>query len=186
MRIFTLLMFLLLLVCLVPASGQAFSARVVWVTDGDTVTVLKKDWSLDTIRIYGLDCPEKDQPFGFRAHIYTLVHLTLRQVDIDPVERDRYGRLVARIHQNKKSFNKSIIKSGYAWVYEYYCQAPVCTEYKKLETQARQMGKGLWRAENPIPPWRWRRGKRSDSGWHFWYVNNLFVNRLLQAHILNL
>jgi endonuclease YncB( thermonuclease family) len=153
---------------LIPSSAQAFSARVLWVTDGDTITVLKEDWSLDKIRIYGLDCPEKNQPYGLRAYMYSFYHLILREVQIEPVERDRYDRLVARIRLNKKNYNASLIQAGYAWVYDRYCQAEVCARYRRLEKEARENGRGLWKDEKSIPPWLWRRGKRPESNWRFW------------------
>lgn len=168
MRILVIIFFLLFLCSLLPSSSQASAVRVLWVTDGDTVTVLKKDWSLDTIRLYGLDCPEKDQPYGFKAHMYSLFHLILRQVEIDPVERDRYDRLVARINLHKESFNARLIKKGYAWVYDRYCQASVCARYRQLEKEARKARRGLWQDKKPVPPWQWRRGNRPESNWRFW------------------
>ena len=158
----------ILITGLLPSSVRAFPARVVWVTDGDTITVLKQNWSLDTIRIYGLDCPEKDQPDGFMAHMYTLFHLIARKVEVGPVERDRYGRLVARIAKKQQSFNAELIRAGHAWVYDRYCQAEVCDRYRELERKAKKENRGLWANKEPIPPWRWRRGQRPDSNWRFW------------------
>jgi endonuclease YncB( thermonuclease family) len=146
----------------------AFPARVVWVADGDTVRVLKQDWSLETVRIYGLDSPERDQPDGWWASTYTLGRLILREVEVVPVERDSYGRLVARIRLDGESFNAQLIRAGYAWVYDRYCDSPVCARYRRLEREARRDGRGLWAGKEPIPPWRWRRGERPDSNWRFW------------------
>jgi endonuclease YncB( thermonuclease family) len=152
----------------VPAWAQGFPARVVWVTDGDTVSVLKEDWSLDTVRIYGVDCPERNQPYGWWATGFSLTRLLLRKVEVVPVERDSYGRLVARIRLQGESCSAKLIRAGYAWVYDRYCDAPVCARYRRLEREARAEERGLWTGDEPIPPWLWRRGKRPDSGWRFW------------------
>lgn len=168
MRLSIFLFCSLMAILLVSPAAEAYQARVVWVTDGDTLTVLKPDWSLETIRIYGLDCPERNQPYGYTASFFSLRQLLFRQIEVDPVERDRYDRLVARLRHEGKSVNQEIIKAGYAWVYDRYCQAGVCSRYRLLEKEARQAGRGLWQEEEPIPPWLWRRGERSDSGWRFW------------------
>ena len=43
-----------------------FSGRVVGVSDGDTISVMR--WSrAEKIRLYGIDAPEKGQAFGNRA-----------------------------------------------------------------------------------------------------------------------
>ena len=42
-------------------------ARVVGVTDGDTVTVLDSQQGPVQVRLAGIDAPEKDQPFGSRS-----------------------------------------------------------------------------------------------------------------------
>jgi len=168
MRPITRLLITLAALILLPSLSQAFEARVVWVTDGDTLTVLKKGWSPETIRLYGLDCPEKDQPYGFKARVFTLSRILFREVVVEPVERDRYGRLVARLSRDGKSLNKKIIQAGYAWVYDRYCRKEVCSRYRLLEEEARHASRGLWGGDDPIPPWRWRRGKRPDSGWRFW------------------
>jgi endonuclease YncB( thermonuclease family) len=162
------LLIILAILILLPALSQAYRARVVWVTDGDTLTVWKNGWALETIRIYGLDCPERNQPYGLKATVFSLSRLIFREVEVQPVERDRYGRLVARLSRGGRSVNQEILQAGYAWVYDRYCRKDVCARYRLLEEEARKDGRGLWGAEDPLPPWRWRQGKRPDSGWRFW------------------
>lgn len=167
-RIAALLLPILFALWACPSSSHAFTARVVWVTDGDTLSVLRDNWSLEEIRLYGLDCPEHDQPYGFKASMFCRWHFLLRRVEVTPMDRDRYGRLVARLDHQGSSVNEEIIRAGYAWVYDRYCQAAVCSRYRVLERKARRSERGLWQDEEPIPPWRWRQGERPDSGWRFW------------------
>lgn len=58
-----------LLALLLPSGthAESFTGRVVGVSDGDSLTVLH-DGRQEKIRLYGVDCPEKRQAFGRRAH----------------------------------------------------------------------------------------------------------------------
>ena len=58
-----------------PTLAQdTFTAQVLHVADGDTLSVLPGTGSDPiTIRLYGIDCPEKGQSWGARAKQYTEV-----------------------------------------------------------------------------------------------------------------
>ena len=56
---------------LLPATAAAWSAKVVGVIDGDSITVLH-DGGGEPIRLWGIDCPEKKQDFGTRAEARNL------------------------------------------------------------------------------------------------------------------
>lgn len=49
------------------APADTYSARVVGVSDGDTVTVLDTSMVMHKVRLSGIDAPEKRQPFGHRS-----------------------------------------------------------------------------------------------------------------------
>ena len=51
-------------------SVQEFTAKVVGVADGDTITVLR-DRTQVRVRLDGIDCPESGQAFGSRAKAFT-------------------------------------------------------------------------------------------------------------------
>jgi endonuclease YncB( thermonuclease family) len=91
-----------------------------------------------------------------------------RKAGIEPVERDQYGRLVARVIVRGESLGELLVRDGYAWVYDRYCNRPSCRRLRRLEARAKEEERGLWAEPDPIPPWRWRRGERADSGWRFW------------------
>ena len=48
---------------------------------------------------------------------------------------------------------------GHAWVYRDYSDDQNLID---LENSARAGNKGLWSKKNPIPPWQWRRERRSQ------------------------
>jgi endonuclease YncB( thermonuclease family) len=78
------------------ALAEAFQGKVVGVADGDTITVLNERRP-ETIRLNGIDAPEKGQAFGERAKQFT-AHLAFGQiVQVIVRDQDRYGRTVADV-----------------------------------------------------------------------------------------
>lgn len=142
--------------------GKAFAAQawVYWVTDGDTIKAVTEDMEICTIRIYGLDCPESGQPYGFRARLYAAKECLFRVVELERIERDEYGRTVAIVQKKQGSLEEKLLRAGLAWVYDHYCHKEVCTEYKDFEARARRNQKGLWEQEHPVEPWKWRHSER--------------------------
>lgn len=49
------------------AAPTLLTGKIVSVSDGDTVTLLTPEKQQVKIRLYGIDCPEKNQAFGQRA-----------------------------------------------------------------------------------------------------------------------
>ena len=72
-------------------------ARVVGVTDGDTVTVLDANKVQYKIRLAGIDAPEKDQPFGQRSKQSLSNAVMGKHVRVEWSKQDRYGRLVGKV-----------------------------------------------------------------------------------------
>ena len=91
---------------------------MVGVADGDTITVLH-DGRGEKVRLYGVDCPEKNQDFGQRAKEFASQNVFGKVVEVEPIDTDRYGRTVGLVYlDNKYSLNEALINSGYAWVYK--------------------------------------------------------------------
>ena len=140
---------------------STFQGKVIGVLDGDTIEVLK-DKAPVRIRLYGIDCPEHDQDFGTRARRFTSDKVFKKTVEVVPVEKDQYNRLVAKIYIDGKYLNQMIVAEGLAWWYKRY--APNDVDLKEAENDARSSKKGLWSHPNPIPPWKFRRQKASTDG----------------------
>ena len=142
--------------------GQRVTARVVRVVDGDTVEIATQDGPA-TVRLHGVDAPEMDQPYGEEAREYLIARLEGRRVTLFVTDRDRYGRFVGWLFDNDGvTLQEALLESGYAWWYERY--APDSGRLKRAEAEARQADHGLWREENPIPPWEWRARRRQSEG----------------------
>jgi endonuclease YncB( thermonuclease family) len=137
----------------------AWFGKVVSVVDGDTVKVLR-DGKQIKIRLYGIDTPEKSQAYGKKAKQFTADMTAGKKVEIESIDRDRYGRIVGLVTVKGKSLNKELVKAGYAWVYRQYCKKSFCRELILLESEAKKNGRGLFKEKNPVTPWDWRRGSK--------------------------
>ena len=145
-----------------PCPVWAWSGKVIGVADGDTITVLR-DKQPQKIRLYGIDCPEKRQPFGKKAKQFTSDMVFGKTVEVEPVATDRYGRTVAFVRVENITVNEELIKEGLGWVYVRYCKLPLCAEWQGLQLAAQAEKRGLWGDSHHIPPWEYRRQKRKNA-----------------------
>lgn len=150
-----------LMLLLIPVYVFAFTGEVVSVTDGDTIKVIDGNQVIK-VRLYGVDSPEMDQDFGLTAKNFTEGLVYGKQVDVEKVATDRYGRTVGivTVIENNKNLNQELVKEGHAWVYNRYCIRPVCIDWANMEQDARLDKRGLWQEFNPDPPWEWRRQQK--------------------------
>ncbi|MBY0356731.1 MAG: thermonuclease family protein [Candidatus Obscuribacterales bacterium] len=133
-----------------------FNGQVVGISDGDTITVLH-DGRREKIRLSGVDCPEKSQPFGKQAKLYTADQCFGQQVTVRSQGRDKYGRTIGEIIlPNGQSLNNELVRSGNAWWYRRYSQD---SSLEQLESSAKQQQVGLW-ASSSIPPWEFRKQQK--------------------------
>lgn len=149
-------LFLTSLFLCISYSSYAFAAKVIKVTDGDTLTVLTPDFRQIRIRLYGIDCPERKQPFGSVATRFTRDQVAGKEVEIEDMGKDRYGRIIGIVG----SLNRDLVGAGLAWIYPRYCKASFCKAWRVQERKARQEKRGLWQNANAVPPWKWRKGQR--------------------------
>jgi micrococcal nuclease len=135
---------LIVLAWVAPARAEDFTGRVVGVSDGDTLTVLRGRTPVK-IRLHGIDAPEAGQDFGTRAKQAASELAFGKVVTVQPRDTDRYGR----------TLNHELVRSGFAWWYQKYASGD--TTLEQLEAEARATRRGLWSQASPIPPWDWRR-----------------------------
>ncbi|UCG11532.1 MAG: thermonuclease family protein [Deltaproteobacteria bacterium] len=158
MRITKTLILSLVLV-LLPSLCWAWSGKVVGISDGDTIRVLR-DQEHVKIRLYGIDAPEKGQAYGKKAKQFTSKMVFGKVVEVEVMDHDRYGQTVALVAVNKQILNEELLKAGYAWVYYQYCQEMICHAWADYQFAAKLDKRGLWRDPAPIPPWEFGRKKR--------------------------
>jgi len=138
--------------------------KVVGVSDGDTITVLDGQQVQHKVRLMGIDCPEKAQPFGQNAK-QSLSDLVFgRSVSVEWQKLDRYERIVGKVLVSGQDANLEQVSKGLAWHYKKYEreQEPLDrATYSQAEIEARMGNRGLWSDPTPIPPWDWRKSKKN-------------------------
>jgi len=137
--------------------SSQISGKVIKVYDGDTIQILTHSGDKIKVRLYGIDCPEKAQPYGNDAKnlLSFLTNNNIVRVGYD--KKGRYGRIIGKVYCNNVYVNKRLVKLGLAWHYKQYSKDK---DLAKAEAEAKRDKMGLWKQNNPIPPWAWRRGIR--------------------------
>jgi endonuclease YncB( thermonuclease family) len=102
-----------------------------------------------------------------RKHLASIV--ADQQVTVEYQKRDRYGRIVGKVLLDGIDVCLEQIKAGFAWHYKKYQHEQSAEDrelYADAENKARDERLGLWRENNPIPPWEHRRllGESYQSG----------------------
>lgn len=130
-------------------------ARVLSVTDGDTIRVLLPDGREEAVRYIGINTPELDQPYGPEAKTANASLVEGKQVrlEMDVSERDRYGRLLRYVFVDDLFVNAELVRRGYAQVATYPPDVAHAEEFLELQRQAQAEGAGLWApASQPAAP----------------------------------
>lgn len=141
--------------CWLPSSPPlySFSAQVIGIADGDTLTLLVDQRPLK-IRLANIDAPEKAQAFGQRSKESLSDLCWGKDASYQPQTIDRYGRTVAVVTCAGVEANRAQVERGMAWVYPKYNKDD---SLPALQDAARDGRRGLWTDPEPVPPWEWRR-----------------------------
>ncbi|HEY9022301.1 thermonuclease family protein [Seohaeicola sp. SP36] len=147
-----LFLFLLAVGLLTASFVLAESPRgVIRVIDGDTLDV-----GGTRVRLHGIDAPEADQTCETdQGRSWTCGAWVSREVRAryqgktarcEAVDRDRYGRIVARCAVNGQDMGAALVAEGLAFAYRRYSM-----DYDLIEKQAAAADRGLWtmQVENP-------------------------------------
>lgn len=152
--------FLILLIpcCVSLLQAETLEGRCTHVTDGDTLTLTLPDNSIETIRLYGVDAPENKQDFANEAKNKLEKLIFGKKLRAVVMNRDRYGRAVAKVYENNTDVCLAMVREGCAWHYVTY--APLDTDLAEAEVLASAHKLGLWHHPHPVPPWEFRKGVR--------------------------
>ncbi len=150
----------LALLLLRPEKPPAGEYRVVEVADGDSFT-LRKGAVSEEIRLFGIDCPERTQPFSNKARRVTRKMLGRGSIRVEEVGQDRYGRRLAWVYLDSLCLNRYLVAEGLAWHFTRYSDDPALA---RLERIARKAERGLWSQSDPVPPWEFRNRKKTGKG----------------------
>jgi micrococcal nuclease len=133
---------------------QTLTGHAVKIIDGDTFDLLANGKRY-RIRLYGIDCPERNQPYYKQAKL-ALGELCAKQLlTVRYTGKDRNGRIIGKIYTNSNSYiNLQMIQRGMAWHFKKYSADE---QMATAEQTARKSNIGLWRDEHPVAPWEWRK-----------------------------
>jgi endonuclease YncB( thermonuclease family) len=129
--------------------------RVVKVIDGDSIILKLREGDKVESRLHGVDAPEWDQPHGSAARRALAWKVLWRSFDVEVRDVDGYGRKVVVLRKEGRNINAEMVCDGHAWWYTRY--APKEMNLQRCQASARNLGIGLWKDGDPLPPWKWRR-----------------------------
>ena len=147
-----LLVWACLAVSATAAVPSGLVGEVVKVVDGDTIHI-RFAGRVEKVRYIGVNTPEVhhptkgEQPGGRDAAAVNRALVGGRQVrlEMDVQERDRYGRLLAYVWVGEMMVNAELVRRGYAQVMTIPPNVRHQQLFVKLQSNARQAERGLWR-----------------------------------------
>jgi micrococcal nuclease len=141
-----------LLALAVPVFATTLEGAVVRVVDGDTIHVRIGD-RVETVRYIGVNTPEVhhplrgEEPGGREASAVNrqLVAGKHVRLELDVQERDRYRRMLAYVWIGEMMINAELVRLGYAQVMTIPPNVRHQALLVKLQRDARDARRGLWR-----------------------------------------
>ena len=135
-------------------AGNTATGKVVSVIDGNTVEVLTEANEVMTIMLADIDSPELSQDFGTEAKEYLEKLVLKKEVIVELRGKDRKGNnLGVLLVKGKTDVRIALLQEGLAWTAERNPNP----DLEVHRTSAQAEGKGLWKNDNPTPPWIYRR-----------------------------
>jgi micrococcal nuclease len=127
-------------------------AQVVSVHDGGTLTVLLGGRHAK-VRLIGIEAPEQDQsPWGEQAReaLKSMVEEKTVRLETDVTKRDQYKRLLAYVYTAEIFVNAEMVRQGQAVLKTVPPNVAHVEEYRKAQMEAREAGRGVWNAAQPL------------------------------------
>lgn len=139
--------------CCTVTLADDIAAKVTAVIDGNTVEVVNAANEKMKVLLAGIDCPELGQDYGDKAKQYLEKILLRKQVTVTLQGKDRHGNNLGVVMVGDDDPRIKLLKEGLAWTAEKNPNP----DLEPYRTWAQQKGKGLWKMDNPTPPWTYRR-----------------------------
>jgi endonuclease YncB( thermonuclease family) len=160
LKIFSILFLLSVVLWWCLSAHKTISCRVTGIKDGDTIEILTGARKSMTVRLHGIDAPEKSQPFSQKSKENLSKLIYGKQVRLYTYGNDRYGRLIADVFIDTINVNYLQVAVGLAWHYKQYSDDETLAY---LQEQARRQKLGLWQEADPVAPWQYRKNKRKGG-----------------------
>jgi len=143
-----------------PEPPKQMQVRVVGVNDGDTLTVMDSKQKTYTVQLDGIDAPEAAQPYGEASKKHLERRILRKNVVLMWHKTSKDGALIAKVLLNNGDINLLQLRTGSAWQTKNITVDTSGSDsgrYASAQGHAKEKQLGLWRDENAIPPWDWRK-----------------------------
>lgn len=134
----------------VMETGDGVAAKVVSVTDGDTLRV-SVDGETERLRIIGIDAPEVREGECLAQESTSLMERLVADgsvriaADDTQADRDVYGRVLRHVWlADGRSVALEMLTAGLAREYTYAAPYAGVADHRAAEDEARAAGRGLW------------------------------------------
>ena len=131
-----------------------WAVKVYSIIDGDTFRYRKEDWSLQSVRLLGVDAPESNtaryrttecfwkEAKNYLTNLIKNQYVTL-EFDSNSAQSDAYGRMLAYVYLDWKLVNEALIAEWYAKEYTYKTPYSQQSSFKQAEENAKRSKKWL-------------------------------------------
>lgn len=139
----------------VSQDNRFITGKIIHVLDGDTYDILIAGNKTVRVRMEGIDAPEKGMPFCNVAKKYLRDLCIQKTVKLKQTGTDQHGRTLGFTYlDDGRELSHEMLKAGLAWHYKKYNSDKDLVD---LEIKAQNEKKGLWKDNNPLPPWEVRK-----------------------------
>lgn len=131
--------------------------KILKVKDGDTFDYLDCNGDIHTVRMAGIDTPEKGQPFANKAKEKLSSLLHSGNITMLRTGSGNHHRLAMEVFVDGTDVNLELVKCGLAWREPRFDKSG---KYIQAEADAKKAKLGLWSDPSSIAPWEYRSMKR--------------------------
>jgi micrococcal nuclease len=130
----------------IPNGALRQAVEVVEIVDGDTIKVRLEDGQVYSVRLIGIDAPERDQPLFQEASQAAASLLEGKSAvliqDVSPV--DPYDRLLRYVIAGDHFVNEEMVRSGFAYASPYPPDVACQETFAAAMADAQAQVAGLW------------------------------------------
>jgi micrococcal nuclease len=144
----------------IKEKDEEITAKVTKVIDGDSIKVRSAEGKEYEVQLEGTDAPEAKQEYGKESSDALKKLLFDSDVRVTWKKKDNFERPLAQVYRGETHVNAEMIRSGNAWHFKRYNQSKALAD---LEIEAKNEKRGLWKAENPVAPWDYRKENRTPD-----------------------
>lgn len=165
--------FAVLILILLTSVVSAETITVTRVVDGDTL--VSQDGR--RFRLWGVDAPELDQPYGAQAKLELETLLLGRQCDVIASRPGAWGRTDAVLAWRGLEVQAWLLRRGAVWVEPRYSTPEQRSRWTPVQDIARKGPSGLHSERDAVHPWLWRSGARNATAGQPGALNAIHTNQ---------